>query len=81
MNYWDFVHNRSHAVIEGALRAAAERGITCEATLAGIADANSPSNRYDRRAQRIWHDELYHQMGENRRHAAVVRAETRGGVG
>jgi len=70
------VHNRSHTLIERALREAAERGITCDSTLAGIADATSPFNRYDRRAQRIWHDELYHQMGDNRRHAAVVQVET-----
>jgi hypothetical protein len=63
-------------VIGGALRAAAARGIHCKATLIGIVDANSLFDRYDRRAQRIWHDELYHQMAENRRHADVVRGET-----
>lgn len=76
MKYWNFVHNRSHALIEGALRAASDRGITCDSTLADLADATSPFDRYDRRAQRIWHDELYHQMGENRRHAALAQRET-----
>ena len=76
MNYWDFVHDRSRAVIEGALRAASARGVTSEGTLAGIAHASWPFDRFDRRAQRIWHDELYHQMGEQRRHAAVERGGT-----
>src|SRR5262245_47300178 len=81
MNYTDYLHDTSHAVIEGALLAAAARGIACEATLRGIVDGSSPFNRDDRRAQRIWHDELHHQLGAKRRQSAVEWGEARGGAG
>ena len=72
MNYSDYLHDTSRALIEEALLAASERGITCDTAVAGIANAASPFDRHDCRAQRIWHDELYHQMSENQRHANIV---------
>jgi hypothetical protein len=72
MNYSDYLHDTSRALIEKALLAAAESGITCDTTLTGIANAASPFGRHDCRAQRIWQVELYQQMGKNRRHANAV---------
>jgi hypothetical protein len=72
MNYSDYLHDTSRALIEKALLAAAESGITCDTTLTGIANAECTFGRHDCRAQRIWHDELYHQMRENQRHANIV---------
>jgi hypothetical protein len=76
MSFRDLAHDRFQAVIEGALRVAAEGVITCDATLACIPSESVPFSRYDRRPRSLWHDELCRQVGANQRHAAVVPGET-----
>ena len=71
-----FVRDRCRAVIEEALRVAAESGIRGGATLAWIPNECVLFNRYDRRTRRVWHDELCRRIGADRRLAAVAPGET-----
>ncbi len=70
MKYAGYLHFRARVLIKEALRTAISGGIACATSLAGIADARFPFGRHDRRARRIWHDELQRQLGEIRLRAA-----------
>lgn len=71
MKYARYIHFRARVLIEKARGEAANSDVNCEATLAGIAEANFASDRHHRRAHRFLHDKLKRQFGMSRRNGAV----------